>query len=92
MPFRGCNCSDAAGTQIDYQFLDKIPGERKWDDVAKSPYFDAGNYQYWYDDPTSLRLKKELAKSLNLGGWGMWNAQSISYDNATLVEEFWSKY
>jgi di-N-acetylchitobiase len=74
---------------VDYRFLKELKGDRKWSDAAESPFMNVGEkYQFWYDDVRSLSLKKVLMVSLQLRGWGMWNAQSLDY-NDTEWEEFW---
>ena len=60
IPFRGCNCSDAAGREWGFgqivQTLNQWKSVRKWDAAAESPYFNYGPlggkmYQVRYDDP-----------------------------------------
>jgi hypothetical protein len=47
-----------------------------WDPTTQTPWtsFKVGNqwYQAWFDDPTSLALKAQLANSYNLAGVGVW--------------------
>jgi hypothetical protein len=45
VPFRGVNCSDAAGSQNDFHvivdlLLNNATQGRKWDTTARSPYFN----------------------------------------------------
>ena len=68
VPFRGCNCTDAAGREFAYKdiinFLKKSHTGRQWDEVAKAPHFDYSEnnqtYQVWYDDPESLFIKYKV--------------------------------
>jgi di-N-acetylchitobiase len=95
VPFRGCNCSDAAGRQKDYRILEAMTGlavrSSTLSAVRKDVLAGGTNWtQLWYDDPETLREKRALVQKFGLGGWGMWNAQSIDYSNATQVREFWS--
>ncbi|GAB1598697.1 di-N-acetylchitobiase-like [Argonauta hians] len=94
VPFRGMNCSDAAGKQFRYSdietvFLKKSKTGKQWDSLSESPYFTYftqesknSSYQVWYDDPKSLSLKYKLARYLNLHGVGMWNADCVDYDDS----------
>ncbi|XP_013387494.1 di-N-acetylchitobiase isoform X2 [Lingula anatina] len=92
VPFRGVNCSDAAGSQINYKeiienYLPASKSGRQWDDIAKSPFFDYQDpatkkwSQFWYDDPESLTYKYKYAQSLGLRGVGMWNADTLDYSD-----------
>ncbi|XP_069694468.1 di-N-acetylchitobiase-like [Periplaneta americana] len=94
VPFRGANCSDAAGRQIRYstiveQMLPNATGGRQWDYQEKSPYFymmdqaTGKMHQIWYDDPESLRTKFELVEQYGLRGAGMWSAEQVDYSNTT---------
>lgn len=85
MPFRGAPCSDAAGRERCYGELynqlvvqQNTTTGRQYDDLLQSPWFnyvDAQGtvHQVWYDDPQSLSVKFAMAKSLGLGGVGVWN-------------------
>jgi di-N-acetylchitobiase len=99
IPFRGCNCSDAAGKEIPYSQIMELrqtwKAVSKWDGPSSSPFFNyeptSGQmYQMRYDDPLSLSRKYAAAKSLHLGGVGMWTANFLNYNNATQVREMWS--
>ncbi|MDZ7634574.1 MAG: glycosyl hydrolase family 18 protein [Bacteroidales bacterium] len=53
---------------------------RVFDDVTGVPwisYENAGWRQMWYDDSTSLQMKSNIAKDMNLAGIGIW---ALSYD------------
>jgi len=68
VPFRGCNCSDAAGKEFAYK--DVLEMENKsltgthWDNISKTPFFetleDGQIYQVWFDNPTSLTTKYKV--------------------------------
>ncbi|KAK3088727.1 hypothetical protein FSP39_023057 [Pinctada imbricata] len=86
VPFRGVNCSDAAGKEYNFSFikqtlLNHSTTGRRWDTDTMSPYFDFNydniTYQVWYDDPESLSLKYKLAVMSKLRGVGMWNADAV---------------
>ncbi|XP_005100833.1 di-N-acetylchitobiase [Aplysia californica] len=94
VPFRGVNCSDAAGRQYDYgliyEVLMTMPERYKWNASSSTPYFTytdeiyGTTYQVQFDDPHSLSLKCKLAKQKGLRGVGMWNIDSLDYtDSAT---------
>jgi len=90
VPFRGVDCSDAAGAQRPYADVRTLlkfnsTSGRHWDDNLKAPYFNykigSQMHQVWYDDPESLVLKYKLAKSMKLRGVGMWTADFLDYEN-----------
>lgn len=80
VPFRGVNCSDAAGSEIAYAKVMAIldggnsTTGRRWDTSMQAPYFntveDGKTVQYWYDDPDSLGAKYAYAKRVGLRGVG----------------------
>eukprot|EP00326_Haptolina_ericina_P002133 CAMPEP_0181224258 /NCGR_PEP_ID=MMETSP1096-20121128/31020_1 /TAXON_ID=156174 ORGANISM="Chrysochromulina ericina, Strain CCMP281" /NCGR_SAMPLE_ID=MMETSP1096 /ASSEMBLY_ACC=CAM_ASM_000453 /LENGTH=272 /DNA_ID=CAMNT_0023317307 /DNA_START=32 /DNA_END=850 /DNA_ORIENTATION=- len=77
-PFRGVNCSDAAGGEVALdEILTKQEGSttgRLWDAYQGASYFNTieggATVQYWYDDVLSLRPKYAYARSLGLRGVG----------------------
>eukprot|EP01119_Soliformovum_irregulare_P008570 TRINITY_DN21683_c0_g1_i1.p1 TRINITY_DN21683_c0_g1~~TRINITY_DN21683_c0_g1_i1.p1 ORF type:complete len:368 (-),score=51.46 TRINITY_DN21683_c0_g1_i1:45-1148(-) len=103
VPFRGVNCSDAAGVQHDFNIVMNTEWTRsngsKWDELARSPYYNyidsAGkHHQVWYDDPRSISLKVDLMRSLDLRGVAMWNADEVAYQSSDsrqkkLTREMW---
>ncbi|XP_071497174.1 di-N-acetylchitobiase-like [Diadema antillarum] len=58
---------------------------RLWSDADKSPYFNYKDsdtnltHQIWYDDPSSLKLRYQLAKDKELYGVGAFNADCLDY-------------
>jgi di-N-acetylchitobiase len=80
VPFRGVNCSDAAGSEVGYQDImqrfakGSSPTGRLWDANQGASFFNLVEnqtvVQYWYDDPQSLAPKYAYAKGLGLRGVG----------------------
>ncbi len=78
VPFRGINCSDAAGSEVGLSdILSRLPKSttgRRWDDYQAAPYFNTvesgTTVQYWYDDVASLTPKYARARELGLRGVG----------------------
>ena len=68
VPFRGCNCTDAAGKEFAYKdvvkMLAKSEKGRRWDTISKTPYFHYREnetvFQVWYEDPESLNIKYQV--------------------------------
>jgi len=91
VPFRGVNCSDAAGTQKYYPAVLKLlrgttVTGRVWESYLQSPYFnyiasDKSVHQVWYDDPESLTTKYQYAKDTGLIGVGFWNLDELDYSS-----------
>ena len=92
VPFRGVNCSDAAGRQLEYGILQDIltsraVNGRQWDPVQLSPFFHyqdtAGAiHQVWYDDPESLSIKYAYATDwAKLRGIALWNSDLLDYSD-----------
>ena len=87
VPFRGANCSDAAGTENPFSaillLLANSTSGRLYDDATSSPYFmyksADRNFQVWYDDTQSLSLKYGFAKDKELRGLAFWNVDSLNY-------------
>ena len=91
VPFRGVNCSDAAGHEIEYHLIqDTIDNNqsltgRMWDESVQSPWYnykatDGTTHQRWFDDPQSLSLKYAEAKKMGLRGVGPFCYSDIVYD------------
>jgi di-N-acetylchitobiase len=91
VPFRGVNCSDAAGTQKYYPTIMKLlrgttVTGRVWEPYLQTPYFnyiadDKSLHQVWYDDPQSLTTKYQYAKDTGLIGVGFWNLDELDYSS-----------
>eukprot|EP01101_Sappina_pedata_P006978 TRINITY_DN3590_c0_g1_i1.p1 TRINITY_DN3590_c0_g1~~TRINITY_DN3590_c0_g1_i1.p1 ORF type:complete len:384 (-),score=135.90 TRINITY_DN3590_c0_g1_i1:19-1059(-) len=101
VPYHGAPCSDAGGVQTDYKVIAKTlqfstPMESGWDESSASPFADiqmSGQvHQFWYDNPNSLALKSELANLMGLRGIGMWNADSVDYDNPVQSSSMWNTF
>ncbi|XP_068208178.1 di-N-acetylchitobiase-like [Palaemon carinicauda] len=97
VPFRGANCSDAAGKEYPYSYMiamkKKYHATYHWDKNSLTPYYtfkdDAGQYrQMRYDDARSLVYKYVLAVATGLRGVGMWAANFLDYsDSSTALEQ-----
>ena len=89
VPFRGCNCSDAAGGQLAFSDMMALARRNattpvRWDRTLLAPYFntvgaDGVVRQQWFDDPESLSFKYALVRSAGLGGVAVWNVDEVSY-------------
>jgi len=90
VPFRGVNCSDAAGSQYPYSnvmsYLNSSTTGRIWDNSTSSPYFNyldgQNTHQVWYDDAESLGIKYQYAIDNDLRGVGMWTANFLDYSDS----------
>jgi len=109
VPFRGVNCSDAAGIEVGYARIREVlrsvdpnmSGLRR-DSNTGDPYFNSIEpdengkktvYQYWFDDPTSLRNKYRFAREKGLLGIGPFVFNNL--DPAEAEEdskEMWSSF
>jgi len=81
VPFRGINCSDAAGHEVSFYSIMKLVDSGAsidgvhWDYSTQSPFFNfipAGQtiYQMWFDNATSLGLKYSIANDFGIRGVG----------------------
>lgn len=95
VPFRGVNCSDAAGKQKDYGEIRSLVQlsniDVKWDARLQSPYFhykadDATDHQVWYDNVESLSFKYTYARQQTLHGLAIWNIDSLDYSDSPLAQ------
>lgn len=102
VPFRGVNCSDAAGTQLSYTDIRDLVRTSttfiQWNDTLQSPFFNyksssGEQHQVWFDNTESLSLKYALAAQLGLHGLAIWNVDQVNYgdspDQKFLREEMW---
>ncbi|ETV84365.1 hypothetical protein H257_03596 [Aphanomyces astaci] len=87
VPFRGAPCSDAAGSQVDYKqvqmYLSDPDSVHGWDPMSQSPFLMVhtpnATWQIWYDNVTSLGVKYQMARELDLRGVGMWHVDALDY-------------
>ena len=97
IPFRGVNCSDAAGREIPYSKIQDLMVSRmtqgpNWDPASSSWFFNyedsvGVDHQVWYDDPRSLTLKYKFAANQELNGVAIWNADLLDYSDLTRAQE-----
>ena len=107
IPFRGYNCSDAAGKEYRYSYIMKLIDDNKnitdiiFDPNTNAPFFNAlnndGNVnQYWYDNPQSLSLKYKYAKDVGLRGIGPFTFNDLIYTNSIneqkRAQQMWSAF
>ena len=95
-PFQGAPCSDAAGSQLTYRSILSILRSKnaaiKWDSLTESPYFNyqegtsGQRYQIWFDDPSSLAIKYQIAADYSLRGVGIWHIEALDYSDASAWE------
>lgn len=91
VPFRGANCSDAAGSQHPYSYMLETLKEHnatyQWEWKTCTPYYtiqDKGTGQYIqmrFDDDKSLSYKYAVATDNSLRGVGMWTANFLDYSD-----------
>jgi di-N-acetylchitobiase len=95
VPFRGINCSDAAGGERNYgdimKYMNAGKGnaggtltDRMWDTSMQNPYFNYRDakgkvHQIWYDDPQSLTAKYSIAKAAGFRGTGPYTFDMLDY-------------
>ncbi|MPC11164.1 Di-N-acetylchitobiase [Portunus trituberculatus] len=102
VPFRGVNCSDAAGKELPFREILNIRqfynATYHWDQNSLTPWFNfknkKGQHQIWYDDERSLLYKYMLAVVSGFRGVGMYTANDLDYSDtpeAKLQQEhMWS--
>jgi len=110
VPFRGVNCSDAAGIEVGYARIREVlqsadpvtSGGLRRDSNTGDPYFNSIElnendentvYQYWFDDPISLRAKYRFVREKGLLGIGPFvfnNLDPIEAKEDAL--EMWSSF
>ena len=102
VPFRGVNCSDAAGTQRPYYIIREMIRNStafvQWNATLEAPFFhyrtkDGQQHQVWYDDTESLSLKYIYAAQQKMKGLAFWNVDQLDYSDTPrakfLTEEMW---
>lgn len=101
-PFRGVNCSDAAGAQRPYYEIRELIRTStsfvQWNASLESPFFNyktstGDQHQVWFDNTESLTLKYMYAAKKGLRGLAFWNIDDLDYDGSShdqlLTEEMW---
>ena len=93
VPFRGVNCSDAAGrerTFADIQNVranDPTASDVRVDESTETPFFhyvdtkSSKVHQVWYDDEKSSSLKYNVALDLGIRGVGPFTYSDLDYSN-----------
>ena len=102
VPFRGVECSDAAGYEVPYSNLMQQYRSQNSTSMRRDTYQDASFFniivnettirQSWIDDPISLRRKYSYARSKGLAGVGPFTFSDL---DAKMVEEsmsVWSAF
>ena len=102
VPFRGVECSDAAGYEVPYSNLMQQYRSRNSTSMRRDTYQDASFFniianettirQSWMDDPISLRRKYSYARSKGLAGIGPFTFSDL---DAKMVDEsrsIWSAF
>jgi di-N-acetylchitobiase len=106
VPFRGVNCSDAAGTQVAHADAIKIirntGATLRRDENTQGLFFNTVEkakdgfdtvYQYWMEDPVLLRQKFAWARKHGLAGVGPYvfrNLDPINEPDETMA--MWSSF
>ncbi|KAN0004162.1 hypothetical protein ACTFIZ_010325 [Dictyostelium cf. discoideum] len=93
--YLGYNCTDASGIEINYSIIMNMlndtsiqNGGVQWDSESESPYFNfidlfsGTQHQMWFDNPDSLTIKVNIARTMNLRGVGVWNIDQLWDDNS----------
>jgi hypothetical protein len=97
VPFRGVNCSDAAGHEVGFASIiamvdaGKTVGGRQWDEDSSTPFYDyiasdGSRHQRWYDDEISSAAKYELAISMRLRGVGPFEYSDLGSDTPAATQ------
>ena len=87
VPFRGVNCSDAAGGEIGFasvmNVLKNSTTGRRFSKDLSTAYFNYNRHgvvrQLWFDDAISLKPKYELCNTYNLRGTGPYTYSDLDY-------------
>jgi len=102
VPFRGVNCSDAAGIEISYAGILRtlhstdptVTGGLRRDENMDAPFFNAvfndTVYQYWFDDAASLSHKFRWAKEHKLRGVGPYTFSFLDVEGRDA--DIWSTF
>lgn len=97
IPFRGVNCSDAAGGERSFSDImsqvnaGNMTGDLQWDALLQSWYFNYqgrdGVHQVWFDDNKSLYFKYQVAKKFGIRGTGPYRFDQLSYNTEKEKQE-----
>lgn len=97
VPFRGVNCSDAAGRQIEFAEIEDLVISRassapQEDEDSVSFFFNyedsvGGKHQVWYDNAYSLKQKYDFAADENLNGIAIWNSDLLDYSDIARAKQ-----
>lgn len=98
VPFRGVNCSDAAGSEIPYDVLIRQRQERgatvRRDENTGAPFFNyqinGTVHQVWYDDPILLRRKYAWARDHGVLGVGPFTFDDLDTTEKEIGAEMWT--
>eukprot|EP01059_Diplonema_ambulator_P033419 TRINITY_DN6975_c0_g3_i2.p1 TRINITY_DN6975_c0_g3~~TRINITY_DN6975_c0_g3_i2.p1 ORF type:complete len:405 (+),score=115.60 TRINITY_DN6975_c0_g3_i2:158-1216(+) len=91
VPFRGVNCSDAAGSEKPFSWYMNLVNTNQtttglqWGSDTSTPWFnykdtDGTIHQMQVDTPESLKMKYDVAAKYNLGGTGPFTFTMLAYD------------
>jgi len=103
VPFRGVNCSDAAGRQLPYSQIYELSYKygSYYDQHSATQFLffnDTNNvtHQIWYDDSATLSWKISFATFKNLRGIGVWNANTLDYSGSSsskvMISDMWGTF
>lgn len=96
VPFRGVNCSDAAGKQVGYADIQDLilsrSAKAEWDQDSASFFFNyedtlGDKHQVWFDDVQSLKQKYEFASAENLNGIAIWNSDLLDFSDILRAQQ-----
>lgn len=97
VPFRGVNCSDAAGSEIPYDAVVRQLKENRAtlrrDENTGAPFFNYQHnetvHQIWFDDSVLLRRKYAWARDHGLLGVGPFTYDYLDNVDAEIGAEMW---
>jgi Di-N-acetylchitobiase len=108
VPFRGVDCSDAAGWEVPFaNLMDEFYRQNSTQPLNRDFYMDASYFnsqkegkdgtmvvhQSWFDDPTSLRHKYSFARSVGLKGVGPYIFGDLNPTSQPVESsEIWSSF
>lgn len=93
VPFRGVNCSDAAGSEYpmstveDIRANDPTASKLMRDESTETPFFHYVEnktgvvHQIWYDDAVSSKTKYDVALTMGVRGVGPFTFSDLDYSN-----------